>query len=343
MKPSQPKTIFRPTGWWLILWLLVILFPCGGATCARHRPSSEFAPPVVFEQKPTLDNWSSISIARRTSNVCNRAQSYSPVGAPVELKGDLSWHRAFDFRLKAYPAGSLILGDALDAGSNADKFWMLTKLPGEPATLYFATHQQFEMQAGPRRILPISPLWIREALGVIEFEPGWHHEGPIERTADGNVEIRSLIPTHRGTYKRIAIIETKYATLRQLILKDPNDRMVATANQSEHQLYNAINATLPHKVDMELIPDNGQVMAFTIKIGNYLINQVTGNEALRYAMPESTGFYGHRPGTSERHVGFASGSAHRCSPCSRLRCPLTLPAGPIRCSSIAKHAALPFA
>ncbi|MCC6510887.1 MAG: hypothetical protein IT423_17430 [Pirellulaceae bacterium] len=283
--------------------MMVVLFPCGGATCSPRPKFNEFTPPIVFQQKPTLEQL--IAQLNRTQNIerlSSGTVELSTPGAPMSLDGNLSWHRPYDFRLQAYPAATRMLGDALDAGSNSDRFWLLTKLPGEPATLYHASHQQFETQTGPRHILPVSPLWIREALGVIEFDPSWHHEGPIERPADGLVEIRSLIPTARGSYKRIVIVEPTRATVQQLILKDPDGKMVASAQMSEHQYKQAIDASLPHKVDMLLQPNGdsaaletgsnsaAQVMGFTIKIGTYLINEQSGNEQQRYAMPESAGF-----------------------------------------------------
>lgn len=281
---------------WLLFWVMLGLFPCGGATCSRFRPKPEFIPPVVFDKPPSLEEL--IAHLNRTSGV-ERLNSgtvtLSTPGAPIKLSGNLSWHRPSDFRLQAYP-GTRVMGDALDAGSNADQFWLLTKLPGESAMLYYASHQQFDMQPGPRRVLPVSPLWIREALGVIEFEPGGHHEGPIVRSADKLVEIRSIIPTHRGSYKRTVVVEPTRATVRQIILKDPEDKMVASATLSEHVYYSAIDTSLPHRVDLQMQPDTGmqadmgQVLAFTIEVGSYILNDNSGNEAQRYTMPESGGY-----------------------------------------------------
>ena len=277
---------------WLMLVVMLAIFPCGGATCSKYRrPHPEFIPPIVFEKPPTLEqlitHLNHVSAIERLNSL---RVTLSTPGTSMKLSGNLSWHRPSDFRLKAFP-GTQLMGDALDAGSNADQFWLMTKMPGESPMLFYASHQQFEMQPGPRRVLPVSPLWIREALGIIEFEPGGHHEGPITRSADNLVEIRSIIPTHRGSYKRTVVIEPTRATVRQVILKDPDDRMVASATLSEHQLYSAIDMALPHRVDLQMQPDGGQVLAFTIEIGgSYTINENSGNEAQRYAMPDSGGY-----------------------------------------------------
>ncbi len=241
-----------------MLIVVLAIFPCGGATCSKYRRQpTEFSPPIVFEETPTLQQL--ITQLNKTSAIERLSSlrvTLSTPGTAMKLSGNLSWHRPSDFRLQAYP-GTRMMGDALDAGSNADRFWLMTKMPGESPMLYYASHQEFEMQPGPRRVLPVSPLWIREALGIIEFEPGGHHEGPIQRSADQLVEIRSIIPTHRGSYKRIVVVEPTRATIRQVILKDPEDRMVASATLSQHQPYSAIDATLPHRVDLQMQPDAG--------------------------------------------------------------------------------------
>ena len=282
---------------WLMLAVMLAIFPCGGATCSKYRRTPpDFMPPKVFEKPPTLEQLiSHLNHASSIERLSSLKVTLSTPGTSMKLSGNLSWHRTSDFRLQAYP-GTRLMGDALDAGSNADQFWLMTKLPGESQMLYYASHQQFEMQPGPRRVLPVSPLWIREALGIIEFEPGGHHEGPIVRSADKLVEIRSIIPTHRGSYKRTVVIDPALALVRQVILKDPDDRMVASATLSEHQLYTAVDLSLPHRVDLQMQPDAGmqpemgQVLAFTIEIDGFLVNDNSGNESQRYTMPESGGY-----------------------------------------------------
>jgi hypothetical protein len=272
-----------------MLAIMVILFPCGGATCARRRPMAEFTPPIVFKETPTLEQLiERLNHTQAIERLNCGTVTLSSAEVSTELSGNLSWHRPSQFRLQAYPGATRMLGDALDAGSNEQAFWLLTKVPGEEHRLYFARHDQFDAQTGPRRILPVSPLWIREALGVIEFDPAWHHEGPLVRP-DGKMEIRSLIPTPRGSYQRIVIVEPTRATIQQLVLIDPDGKMVASAQQSEHQFYPSIEASLPHRVDLQLQADEGPVLAFTIRIGFYTLNEVMGDEALRYAMPDPSG------------------------------------------------------
>ena len=274
---------------WLTATALMIVFPCGGATCAKRRPMAEFTPPIVFQESPTPDQlMEKLNRTRAIERLNCGTVSLSSAEVSTELSGNLSWHRPFDFRLQAYPGATRMLGDALDAGSNQEAFWLLTKVPGQAHTLYYAQHEQFESQTGPRRILPVSPLWIREALGVIEFDASGHHEALPQRP-DGKMEIRSLIPTPRGNYQRIVIVEPSRATVQQLVLKDPEGKVVASAQQSEHQYYPSVEVSLPHRVDLQLQANDGPVLAFTLRIGFYTLNQSVGDEALRYVMPSPAG------------------------------------------------------
>ena len=210
----------------------------GGATCARRRTISEFTPPVVFSQTPTLEQLiehanHSLAIQRIESNTL----TISSPDIMAKLSGNLQWERPHNFNLQAY-VGSRVLGTALAAGSNSQEFWLQTQTP-PPATLYYARHDDFENQMGPRRILPVSPLWLREALGIVEFDPTFEHEGPLVRT-DGKLEVRSLIPSPRGAYRRVVIFAPSTGAIEETVLYDQTGKLVARAQQSEHEYYSAI-------------------------------------------------------------------------------------------------------
>ncbi len=272
-----------------MIMLMSIVFVCGGATCAKQRRVPEFVPPVVFQKTPSLEELTAhLNKAQRIERLSCMTLSISMPSESVKLSGNLTWHRPDDFRLQAYPGVTRIMGDALDAGSNAESFWLLTKVPGEQHILYYASRSEFETQPGPRRILPVSPSWIREALGVIEFDPSLQHEGPIQ-LPDNLVEIRTTIPTPRGNYKRYVWIEPTRATIQQVMLEDPDRVVVAQAHLSEHQQYPSVEISLPHRVDLKLMSSDGQPMAFTLKAGSYTLNEIAGDESQRYMMPDSTG------------------------------------------------------
>lgn len=267
------------------IWVLSIAFVCGGATCANRHTLQEFAPPVVFQAQPTLAEITnrinrSLAIRQLESNTL----TISSDEMMTKLSGNLQWSRPHHFNLQAYP-GTRLMGTVLAAGSNSEMFWLQTQVPSPP-TLYFARHDEFESQQGPRRILPVSPLWIREALGVVELDPALAHEGPTLR-ADGKLEIRSYIPSPRGSYRRHLVLDASTGTVEQTLLYNHLGKLVAVAQQSEHQYYAAIDFSLPHRVDIQLQPDEGPLLAFTVEVGFYLLNELQSAEA--FSLPDSTG------------------------------------------------------
>ena len=97
---------------------------------------AEFTPPVVFEETPTLEELTEHFNRTQAIERLNCSMvTLSSAEVSTELSGNLSWHRPSRFRLQAYPGGTRMLGDALDAGSNEEAFWLLTKIPGERHTL----------------------------------------------------------------------------------------------------------------------------------------------------------------------------------------------------------------
>lgn len=284
LNTRQAVLTCNATAYW---WLFCICFVSGGATCAKRRPVAEFALPVAFTQTPTLQQLidhtnRSLAIQRIESNTL----TITSPGLTGQLNGNLQWERPHNFNLQAY-MGSRVLGTVLAAGSNRDIFWLQSQMP-PPPTLYYARHDEFEAQLGPRRILPVSPLWLREALGIVEFDPTFEHEGPLVRS-DNKLEVRSLIPSPRGPYHRVVIFSPNTLAVEETRLYDQSRKLVASAQQSEHEYFSAIPASLPHKVIVELIPDDGNTLSFTIDIGFYLLNQTANAQSNAFTLPDPTG------------------------------------------------------
>ncbi len=98
------------------------------------------------------------------------------------------WERPRRFRMTG--GVSRMTGTEFDLGSNDELFWMATR-HGPSPTLYYARHDEFAVQMD-RQILPVSPEWLVEAMGIVELDPGTLLGTP--RTgADGLVEIESTV------------------------------------------------------------------------------------------------------------------------------------------------------
>ena len=262
------------------------LFVTGGATCAKRRPlQNEFLPPVVFETTPSLAELTervnqSLQIQRLGSNTL----TISSPEISTKLSGTFTWERPHKFTLEAFP-GTRALGVVLAAGSNEEMFWMQTQFP-PPPTIYYARHDDFEGMSGPRMVLPVSPLWLREALGVVEIDPQGIHEQPQVRS-DGKLELASYIPAPRGAYRRVLVMAPATATVEQTKLYDHTGKLVAIAQQSDHSYYAAIDFSLPHNVIVQLHPDSGPPMSFTIEVGRYMLNEDASSA--QFSPPDASG------------------------------------------------------
>lgn len=202
---------------------------------------------------------------------------------PTNLSGKVKWERPYNFRLEA---GLPLMGNVLAAGSNSEMFWLKTQMPSPP-TLYYARHDEFDRQTGPRAILPVSPLWLREAMGVVELDPSMPHDPPILRP-DGRLEVRSMIPSSHGSYRRHIVLNPSTGVMEQTLLYNQVGKLVAIAEQSDHEYHAKIDYSLPRKVDIQLLPDSGQKIVFSVQVGFYLINQDTG-AIDDFALPEARG------------------------------------------------------
>lgn len=281
------RTARAPVHILVLVCVLVVTFISGGATCSKRQAIAEFAPPRIFDAQPTLpDIVAQVNHSLALRRLESSTLSISSPDIAVKLRGQMTWERPHNFNLQAYP-GSRMLGTALAAGSNSQMFWLQTQMPSPP-TFYYASHDGFENQEGPRRILPVSPLWLREALGVIELDPALQHEGPIFR-ADGKMEIRTYIPSPRGAYRRHIVLDTTTSVIEQTLLYNHLGTLVATAVQSEHQYYSAIDSSLPHRVEIRLQPEEGPALAFTVEVGFYLLNETPLPNANEFQPPDTTG------------------------------------------------------
>ena len=115
-----------------------------------------------------------------------RAQAIQQLNAPVtvkipgapKIKGSLQVEFPKRMRLKAGVLGVSEMG--VDAGSNEQQFWVWSKmsLPGSPAALYFANHDQYQ-NSQARSQIPLEPEQIINALGLVTLDPNGRHYGPF--------------------------------------------------------------------------------------------------------------------------------------------------------------------
>ncbi|GAB5405820.1 MAG: hypothetical protein Aurels2KO_40510 [Aureliella sp.] len=272
----------------LLLSGLCLVFCCGATCVPRSNPADLYAPKVVFEEPPTLNAlMDQVNHTTAINVIESNSLKVSSPEIQFRLNGAMTWERHMKFHFEARPPGGNMLPAVIAAGSDDQNFWAKFTFPNR--LLVHARYDEFESQLGERKILPVSPIWIREALGIIEFDPRYAHSGP-NPMADGKVVIETQIPSSRGGYLRKVVLDPRLATIHQTMLYEvKSGRMIANAHMSKHQLYGEFDGTLPHKIDVTITPSGSPPLIFGVEVGNYLINQPTVGGEERFAIPDSTG------------------------------------------------------
>ena len=199
------------------------------------------------------------------------------------INTNITWAREKRFRMTASVAG--IAG--VDIGSNDEAFWMAIR-GGLTKEMFFARHIEFESQMH-RPVLPVSPVWLVQAMGVCELDVSRLSQQPVTR-ADGLVELTTIEPSPIGDYARTLVVDPKYGFSRQVFLRDPSGRLVANAQQSKHEFYSSVQTSLPHQVKVQLIPAGSPVLELDIAIASYVVNGLAPDNMTQFEMPSTNGY-----------------------------------------------------
>ncbi|MDZ4848845.1 MAG: hypothetical protein SGI77_06100 [Pirellulaceae bacterium] len=270
--------------WSFVLWFGVF-FVTSGATCIPRRSHNEFQPPALFQTAPDINQLTEvINRTRAIQQLQSNAVTVRIPDVPT-LSAKIVWERPRRFRMTG--GLSRMTGTDFDLGSNDDVFWMATR-HGPSPTLYYARHDQFASQID-RQILPVSPEWLIEAMGIVDLDPNTMIGTPRPQ-ADGLIEIESAIASPIGQYRRTILVDPKYGLVRQILLRDPSGRLIGSSILSNHQYYQAIQTSLPHNAKVQLIPSGGPPMNLEVDVGFYTVNDNQGQDDARWTPPQPAGY-----------------------------------------------------
>lgn len=254
-----------------------------GMGCASiRRPIDDFANlPPALPPTPTLDQ-----VIQAVNGNCSQIRtvwapqaSISGVGFPT-LQATVAFERPLRLRVRA---GTGILGEELDLGSNDELFWFWARR-GQPPALFFCRHEQFASSRA-RQTLPVDPYWLMEALGVAEIDPTLSHQGPFARQ-DGRLEIRTLRPGPDGTSTKITVLDRTHALVFEQHVFDARNQLVASALASQHRRDPLSGLSMPTVIDIRLPP---QRAALRVSLGNVQINRPLPSPEQLWAMPVGEG------------------------------------------------------
>lgn len=268
----------------LLIGLLVV-WVAGGATCSNRTRVNDFdPPPTIFRAKPTLEEL--VAAVNRTDSIEKMQSSSATVELldspfPIsKLSASLAIQRPRGLRMRA--SLPIVLGAGLDVGSNDEVFWMRHP-DGMHQTLLYSRHDEYQrnMLGAP---IPVPPNWIIEAMGLVHIDPSLVTEGPLER-GDGQLELRTQIPTPSGVFQRVLMIDAAGGFVREQYVYTPTGQLVARAAGSDHRFYAGSSVVLPHSVRIHLEPANGPPLGLSVEIGEYVLNQLLGSDPNMFEMP----------------------------------------------------------
>lgn len=273
-----------------ILLVALVLLPLLAGGC-RVRPywlrsQAVDLPPEAFVGAPTLDDV--IFVVNSNTQRVQRLQTENATlrvdGVPA-LRANLAYEQPQNFRLLAQL--SQFTGRELDIGSNADLFWFWIRRDTQPS-VYFARHDAFA-NSPARDLIPIEPYRLIDTLGLIQLDPAGRHHGPVAR-ATNQLEVTSRIPSARGDMTRVLLLDGTYGWAAQQHLYDANGQLLLSARASRHRFYRDASVTLPHHLEVTLLPGQPSQIAFEMDIGSYAINRAAGGGAELWSMPHIEGY-----------------------------------------------------
>jgi hypothetical protein len=274
---------------WLII--VVVLFASTGASCHRPMMLSPFAPvgPVAPQVLP--DGATREQIVAAVNQNSARIHSLTATGASITvpdtlnlpiLTANIAAERPGRIRLTA---GTALTGQEMDLGSNEQLFWMWVRR-NDPPAVYYCRHDQFANSA-IRQMMPIEPVWLLAALGMVDIDPASVYDGPLPH-GDGTIEIRSWLPSASGTLHRVTVIDASRAWVVAQYVYDPSGQtLLASAVAESHRYYPVQQVSLPQRVSLRL-PTAG--LAMNIDLGAVEINQLAGDPNQLWSMPAFAGY-----------------------------------------------------
>jgi len=281
MDGMRQQATARVRAFFLWLTVLVGLVATSGASCSqmarRYLDVPRVLPPgASLQQVIDVVNGNSGQIQ---SFVADRATIQLP-NAP-RLRASVALQRPRRFRLRAETA--LSSGAEVDLGSNDELFWFWYQRAPQKA-VYVGRHDQFA-QGRAVSGLPITPVELIEALGLVEFDPALPHQGPVARP-DGLIEVRTIRDTPQGPSTRIVVVDPVRGWVVQQHVLDTQNQLVASATASGHRRDPLSNLVLPRVVQIDC---PAAQFSMRIDLGNVAINTLGPDRDALWTMPAFPG------------------------------------------------------
>ena len=242
--------------------------------------------PVVFNRTPTQAEL----IRHITNNNAKFRQLSSDLRVSLDgtpkLRGTMQLELPRRLRIKAGVMGL----SGVDVGSNNQDFWVWTKvnLPNQKPAIFHASHEGFRnAQSSVRQAIPLEPVWLLEGFGLIQFEQGDRHEGPIV-TPEGYLKMLTIRETARGRNFRTILVHPQNGTVLQQAVYDGQRKLLAYTDSMDYRYFPQQGTALPEKVETHLF-QNGQQAKMVIEVSGVEFDSLYGDPNQMWAMPRPQG------------------------------------------------------
>ncbi|MFW6170739.1 MAG: hypothetical protein ACODAD_09635 [Planctomycetota bacterium] len=239
-------------------------------------------PPEAFTDVPSMEE----AIYTVNANT-ERVEQLQTENATLRCEGiampalrlNMAYERPRRFRLRAEL--SQFTGRELDLGSNDELFWFWIRRAQQPG-IYYARHEEFAVSP-TRDLIPIEPHRLPDLLGLVRFEGGEQHVGPTVR--DNLLEIRSRIASPDRDMTRVILLDATYGWIVEQHYYDANGQLLFSARAAEHRYYPNDAVTMPHRVEIQVLPGQPTQFAFEIEVGQFVFNRLSGEHSELWSLP----------------------------------------------------------
>jgi hypothetical protein len=266
----------------LALLLIAMALVCGGgAQCIPRRGPTA---PRLLPEGPSLAQVMDV-VNANTARVATYATNNARISVPglPSLPTDIALERPRRFRLRASTA---LTGPEVDLGSNDELFWFWVRR-NDPPALYVCRHDEY-LHSDARRMIPVNPEWLIEALGLTRFDPAYQHSGPYpNRGRENLLEVHTTVPTPEGHNIKVTVVDAIHGYVVEQHIYDGRGERLASSIASEHRYDPATQVALPTRVELQI--PRAQLF-LTLETGDYRINAPLSDNAQLFAKPTYSGY-----------------------------------------------------
>jgi hypothetical protein len=90
-----------------------------------------------------------------------------------------------------------------------------------------------------------------------------------------------------GEYTRTLVVDDTYGWVVEQQVANAAGQLIADARASQHRFYPGVGVSLPHHVEIRFPPAR---LSFAIDVAQYTVNQLVGDPAQLWSMPQMEGY-----------------------------------------------------